>query len=85
MRACRSAHLGGLLHAGRALPADATSVMDRQIRERGGGGVLVAPEPDRVVAGCHAFHRDPDRMLLYLARGGDASAYQGRVQHTWSH
>jgi hypothetical protein len=30
-----------------------------------------------VVAGCHAFHRDLDRMLLHLARGGDAGAYHG--------
>jgi len=75
MRACRSAHMGGLLHVGRALSAD-SSVMDRQSRKRHSGRVLVAIEPDRVVSGRDAFLRDPDRLLFQLAsRRSDAVCY----------
>lgn len=62
------AHMAGLLHLGRTLPADPV-VMDRQSPRRRRGAVLVAHERDRVVAGCQAFHRD-DGLLLQLVRGG---------------
>jgi len=65
--------MGGLLRVGRALPAG-PSVMDRQRREHRGGAVLAPSIPDRVVAGCRAFRRDPNRLLLGLARGGTTVA-----------
>ena len=68
MRACDNCYMVGLVHLGRALPAN-PRIMDRPRPWPQIGALSVVHQPDRVVAGRHPFHRDLDRLLFQLARG----------------
>jgi hypothetical protein len=63
VRACGSAHMGGLVHMAWAIPTD-PGHMDRKRFRDEISALLVDPEPDRVVAGRYAFRRDLDRLFV---------------------